>query len=75
MPDLWDALTLSLEVRSLIGLFLSPRGDIEKLKQLSRKGSQILSEAQYPIVGENSEIIGTVTYIGSGVRGASSSSH
>ena len=74
MPSLKKVVVDVQDVRSLVGQFLNERGDIEKLKQLSRSFEKDLFETQYPIMGADSEIIGTVTYLGQSITGASSSS-
>ena len=64
MSSLREAVINVEEVRVLVGRFLNVRGDVEKLKQLSKEVAQDLSEVRYPIWDSNSTSSGTVTYLG-----------
>ena len=64
MTSLREAVINVEEVRVLVGRFLNVRGDVEKLKQLSKEVAQDLFEVRYPIVGTNSATSGSVTYLG-----------
>ena len=64
MSSLREAVINIEEVRVLVGRFLNVRGDVEKLKQLSKEVAQDLSEVRYPIWDSNSTCCGTVTYLG-----------
>ena len=63
MNSLREILTTYGDVRSLVGRFLNERGDVEKLKQLSRLFRWDLSELRYPIGDPHTTVVGTVTYL------------
>ena len=64
MSSLRETVINTEEVRVLVGRFLNVRGDVEKLKQLSKEVAQDLFEVRYPIWDSNSTSSGTVTYLG-----------
>ena len=48
----------------MVGRFLNVRGDVEKLKQLSKEVARDLFEVRYPVVNSDATSSGTVTYLG-----------
>ena len=64
MSSLREAVINVEEVRVLVGRFLNVRGDVEKLKQLSKEVARDLFEVRYPVWNSNSTSSGTVTYLG-----------
>ena len=63
MSSFGEILTTHGEVRSVLGRFLNERGDVEKLKQLSRRFRENLGELRYPIGDPRTAIVGTITYL------------
>ena len=63
MNSLGEILTTHGDVRSVLGRFLNERGDVEKLKQLSRRFRENLGELRYPIGDPRTAIVGTITYL------------
>ena len=63
MNSFGEILTTHGEVRSVLGRFLNERGDVEKLKQLSRRFRWDLGELRYPIGDPHTTVVGTVTYL------------
>ena len=63
MNSLREILATYGDVRSLVGRFLNERGDVEKLKQLSRLFRWDLGELQYPLGDPQTTVAGTVTYL------------
>ena len=64
MSSLREAVINVEEVRVLVGRFLNVRGDVEKLKQLSKEVAQDLFEVRYLVWDSSSMSNGTVTYLG-----------
>ena len=64
MSSLREAVINVEEVRVLVGRFLNVRGDVEKLKQLSKEVARDLFEVRYPVWNSDSTSSGTVTYLG-----------
>ena len=64
MSSLRETVINTEEVRVLVGRFLNVRGDVEKLKQLSKGVARDLFEVRYPVVNSDATSSGTVTYLG-----------
>ena len=64
MSSLREAVINVEEIRVLVGRFLNVRGDVEKLKQLSKEVARDLFEVRYPVWNSDSTSSGTVTYLG-----------
>ena len=64
MSSLRETVTNTEEIRVLVGRFLNVRGDVEKLKQLSKEVARDLFEVRYPVWNSDSTSSGTVTYLG-----------
>ena len=64
MSSLRETVINTEEVRVLVGRFLNVRGDVEKLKQLSKEVARDLFEVRYPVVNSDATSSGTVTYLG-----------
>ena len=64
MSSLRETVINTEEIRVLVGRFLNVRGDVEKLKQLSKEVARDLFEVRYPVVNSDATSSGTVTYLG-----------
>ena len=64
MSSLREIVINTEEVRVLVGRFLNVRGDVEKLKQLSKEVARDLFEVRYPVLNSDATSSGTVTYLG-----------
>ena len=64
MSSLRETIINIEEVRVLVGRFLNVRGDVEKLKQLSKEVARDLFEVRYPVLNSDTTSSGTVTYLG-----------
>ena len=64
MSSLRETVINTEEVRVLVGRFLNVRGDVEKLKQLSKEVARDLFEVRYPVLNSDATSSGTVTYLG-----------
>ena len=73
MNSLGEILTTHGDVRSFVGRFLNERGDVEKLKQLSRRFREDLGELRYPIGDSRTTVVGTITYLDTHASSSSTS--
>ena len=64
MSSLRETVINTEEIRVLVGRFLNVRGDVEKLKQLSKEVARDLFEVRYPVLNSDTTSSGTVTYLG-----------